>query len=304
MKRSRFFLAAVLAALALALAACGSSGSGLGSGPGAGTGSTGYRIGKAATLPASPTLDAIQKRGKIIVGTKFDQPLFGLQNPTTNRVEGFDAEIARILAIRIFGDASKVQFTEAVSKNREPFIQQGKVDVVIGTYTITDKRKKLVDFAGPYYIAGQDIMVKSDNTTIRSVTDLAGKKVCTVSGSTSEANLTRLVPTARPLLLDTYSACGEALNDGRVDAVTTDNAVLSGLVSQSSGAYKLVEKPFTNEPYGVGLKKGDTAFRTFVNDTLATAFANGDWAKAFQSTVGAVQKTTPTPPAIDRYSAS
>jgi glutamate transport system substrate-binding protein len=300
MKRRKFFLVAAVAAAAVTLGACGSSGSGPG---GSGTsGNTGtYKIQKADNLPASPTLDAIRQRGKIIVGTKFDQPLFGQQNPTNNQVEGFDTEIARILAIRIFGDPSKVQFLETVSKNREPFIQQGKVDAVVATYTINAKRKKLVDFAGPYYVAGQDIMVKTGNTSINSVADLNGKKVCTVQGSTSETNLREKAPQAQVLTLDTYSACAEALGDGRVDAETTDNVILLGLISQNSGAYKLVGKPFTSEPYGIGLRKGDNVFRTFVNDTLQEIYTNGDWAKAFASTVGAVEKNTPAPPAVDRY---
>jgi glutamate transport system substrate-binding protein len=256
---------------------------------------------KASSLPASPTLDAIKKRGKIIVGTKYDQPLFGQQNPTNNKLEGFDTEMARLVSIRIFGDPNKIEFVESVSKNREPFIQQGKVDMVAATYTINDKRKKVVDFAGPYYVAGQDIMVKSGDSSINSVTDLNGKKVCTVEGSTSEENVKTKAPQAQVTALDTYSACAEALGDGRVVAETTDNVILLGLISQNKDAYKLVGKPFTQEPYGLGMKKGDTGFRNFLNDTLEESYRNGDWAKAFASTAGTVEKSTPQPPAVDRY---
>jgi glutamate transport system substrate-binding protein len=300
MKKRFYSLAGLFAAGALALAACGGSSGG----PGATANTGGYKTVKADSLPASPTLDAIKARGKIIIGTKFDQPLFGLQNPTNGQIDGFDAEIGRLLALRIFGDPGKVSFIESVSKNREPYIQQGKVDAVIATYTINATRKKLVDFAGPYYVAGQDIMVKANDTSIAGVTDLNGKKVCTVTGSTSATNLKKFAPTAQPLLLDTYSSCAEALGDGRVQAVTTDNVVLLGLISRNPGKYKLVGKSFTQEPYGIGLKKGDDAFRSFVNDTLATAYTNGDWARAFTETVGAVEKTTPTPPALDRYTHS
>jgi glutamate transport system substrate-binding protein len=300
MKKQLYSLAALFAAGTLALAACGGS-----SGGASATVDTGgYQTTKADSLPASATLDAIKARGKIIIGTKFDQPLFGLQNPTNGRIDGFDAEIGRLLALRIFGDPNKVSFIESVSKNREPYIQQGKVDAVIATYTINDKRKALVDFAGPYYTAGQDIMVKTGDTSIAGVTDLNGKKVCTVTGSTSATNLTQFAPTAQPLLLDTYSACAEALGDGRVQAVTTDNVVLLGLISRNPSKYTLVGKSFTQEPYGIGLKTGDDAFRSFVNDTLATAYTNGDWALAFTRTVGAVAKSTPTPPALDRYTGS
>jgi glutamate transport system substrate-binding protein len=295
-------LGALAIAAALALAACGDDKGGPGGTTSAGsTTAGGYAMQKAASLPASPTLDAIKKRGKIIVGTKYDQPLFGQQNPTNNKLEGFDTEIARLVSIRIFGDPNKIEFVETVSKNREPFIQQGKVDMVAATYTINDKRKKVVDFAGPYYVAGQDIMVKSDNTAINSVTDLNGKKVCTVEGSTSEENIKTKAPRAQVTALDTYSACAEALGDGRVVAETTDNVILLGLISQNKGAYKLVGKPFTQEPYGLGMKKGDNGFRSFLNDTLEESYRNGDWAKAFTSTAGVVEKSTPQPPAVDRY---
>ncbi|ADP82294.1 glutamate ABC transporter substrate-binding protein [Pseudofrankia inefficax] len=290
------------AAIALTLAACGGSDPGPGAAPaGTAKATSGYKMTQATAFPASATLDRIRQRGELIVGTKFDQPLFGLQNPTTGKIEGFDTEIARLLSIRIFGSPDKVKFVETVSKNREPFIQQGKVDVVVATYTINDARKKLVDFAGPYYTAGQDIMVKAGDTTVHGVTDLNGKKVCTVEGSTSETNLRAKAPGASVVLVDTYSSCAEQLLDGRVDAVTTDNVVLLGLVSQHKDALKLVGTAFTSEPYGIGLIKGDDGFRAFLNDTLDEAYRNGDWASAFRSTVGTVATTVPATPTIDRY---
>src|SRR3954464_9653484 len=133
---------------------------------------------------AGSAMDAIQKKGKIVVGTKFDQPLFGLKNPTTGKVEGFDVEIANLIAKAIFGPdiTGKVDFVESVSKNREPFIQNGTVDIVVATYTINATRKQVVDFAGPYFIAHQDIMVKKGDDSIKSVNDLNGKKVCSAQG--------------------------------------------------------------------------------------------------------------------------
>jgi glutamate transport system substrate-binding protein len=242
----------------------------------------------------------IQDKGKLVVGTKFDQPLFGQKTPGGD-VEGFDTEIARQIAKAITGSEDDVEFVEAVSKNREPFIEQGKVDIVVATYTINDKRKEVVAFAGPYYIAGQDIMVKADDDSIGGVEDLAGKKVCSVEGSTSEQNVKEQAPEAEVLLFDTYSKCAQALGDGRVQAVSTDNVILLGLVDASKGAYKLVGKPFTEEPYGIGVKKDDTAFRTFINDELEKMYEDGRWAKAFADTVGKVEKTVPAPPAVDRY---
>jgi glutamate transport system substrate-binding protein len=258
------------------------------------------------TFPAGSTMANIQAKGKIVVGTKFDQPGFGQKNPTNGQVEGFDVEIAKQIAVAIFGGAPesvtpKIEFVEAVSKNREPFIQNGNVDIVVATYTINDTRKQVVDFAGPYFIARQDIMVKATDNTIKSVTDLNGKKVCTVKGSTSEKNVRDKAPQAEVVLFDTYSQCAEALTDGRVVAETTDNTILAGLVQQSNGAFKLVGNPFSDEPYGIGLKKGDEAFRTFLNDTIAKIEANGAWAKAFAATLGKLNLPTPAPPKVDRY---
>ena len=255
----------------------------------------------APSFPPGSTLDRIQKRGKLIVGTKFDQPLFGVKNPTTGNVEGFDAEIARLMARGVFGDPGKVEFIEAVSKNREPFIQEGKVDIVVATYTINDKRKEVVDFAGPYYVARQDILVKKDDNSIHSVQDLNSKKVCTAQGSTSLTNLQAQAPQADvSTLFDKYGLCVEALNDGRVQAVTTDNAILAGFVDQSPDKYKLVGAPFSNEPYGIGLMKGDSTLRAFVNTQLESIFRNGDWKKAYDKTLG---KVIPggTPPSINYY---
>ena len=258
------------------------------------------------TFDAGTTMAALQQKGKIVVGVKFDQPGFGQKNPATGEVEGFDVEVAKLIAVGIFGGTvedvdDKVEFIEAVSKNREPFIQEGKVDIVVATYTINDTRKQVVDFAGPYFVARQDIMVKADDTTIRSVNDLNGKKVCSVKGSTSEKNLVAKAPRAETLLFDTYSECAEALGDGRVVAVTTDNTILAGLVQQSQNAYKLVEAPFSDEPYGIGLKKGDDDFRDFLNDRLEEIFDGGEWAEAFEATLGQIGLKTPEPPTVDRY---
>jgi glutamate transport system substrate-binding protein len=256
--------------------------------------------GAAKSFAAGTTMARIQQAGKIKVGVKFDQRGFGLKNPTTGKVEGFDIEVANLIVAAI-GPNVQIEFVESVSKNREPFIQDGTVDMVVATYTINDARKQVVDFAGPYFVTHQDIMVKKDDTTIKSVTDLNGKKVCTAKGSTSEKNLVAKAPQAEVTLFDTYSQCAEAMTDGRVVAVTTDSPILAGLVSDSSGAFKLVEAPFSDEPYGIGVKKDDSAFRTFINDRLEEIFGNGDWAKAFEKTLGAIGLKTPEPPKVDRY---
>jgi glutamate transport system substrate-binding protein len=307
MTKRRWWLVALLSVLTLLGAACGSDDDGGAVSDDEDTTTTTAK----PSFAAGTTMAALQAKGKITVGVKYDQPGFGQKNPTSGAIEGFDVEIAKLIAQAIFGgtveDAtSKITFTEAVSKNREPFIQDGTVDLVIATYTINDARKQVVDFAGPYFAAEQDILVKTDDTTIKGVTDLNGKKVCTAKGSTSEKNVRAQAPRADVLLFDTYALCVEALADGRVVAVSTDNAILQGFVKNSNGAYKLVGAPFSKEPYGIGLKKGDDAFREFLNDTLEKVFENGEWAKAFDRTLGqgGLGLKTPEPPQVDRYTSA
>ncbi len=306
MRRSRLALAAL--AMALVAAACGG-----GDEPALDTGGDATTTSEAKPAPqfeAGTTMDAIQKQGKLRVGTKYDQPLFGLKNPVTNEIEGFDVEVAELLAAGIFGgDAEsvegKVEFIEAVSKNREPFIQEGKVDIVVATYTINDARKQQVDFAGPYLVADQDIMVRADDTTIKGANDLNGKKVCSATGSTSIKNVQAKAPRADvSVSFDRYSLCAAALEDRRVDAVSTDDAILAGLVNDNPGKFKLVGADLSDEPYGIGLKKGDDAFRNFLNDRLEETFESGEWEEAFRATVGKVITDIPEPPQVDRYTAT
>jgi glutamate transport system substrate-binding protein len=303
MRSTRVAIAAALAATALATmmatAACGST-KDLGGDTPASAGPTGgYKLTAATSLSGS--VQAIKDKGKLIVGTKYDQPGFGLQNPASQQIEGFDAEVARLISIKIFGSPDKVEFKEAKTAVREQVIQNGQVDVVIATYTINAARKAKVDFAGPYFQAGQDILVKKDNTTIKSVADLAGKKVCTQQNSTSLKNLQDKVPGLQPQTLDSYALCAEGVKDGTYDALSTDNVILLGLVSKSPDQLKVVNSPFTQEPYGIGLKKGDAALRTFVNDVLDEVFTNGDWDKAWAKTAGKFLPQAPAKPAVDRY---
>ncbi len=248
----------------------------------------------------------VADRGKLIVGTKFDQPGFGLKDPTTGKVQGFDVEVAKLVALAIFGGTpeaveGRIEFVETVSKNREPYIQTDRVDMVVATYTINDARKQVIDFAGPYFVAQQDIMVKADDDSIKGVDDLNGKSVCTVLGSTSEKNLRAKAPRANVVLFDVYSTCAEALADGRVAAVTTDSPILAGLVKARGSAFELVKNPFSDEPYGIGVKKGATEWRAFINDQLDAMFASGEWKAAFEASLGQIGLDTPEPPSVDRY---
>jgi glutamate transport system substrate-binding protein len=247
------------------------------------------------------TMAALQEAGTLRVGVKYDQPLFGVNTPSG--VEGFDAEIARLVAEGIWGEggADNVEFSEAVSAVREQILQDDQVDMVVSTYTINDDRKELVGFAGPYYVAGQDIMVEEGNPEgIEGIDDLNGQPVCSVEGSTSIDNLREMAPDAEVLSLDTYSACAEELSQGNVTAVTTDNVILIGLIDER-GEFELVDNPFTDEPYGIGVQLEQDDFRDFINDRLEEIYESGEWAEAWESTAGTVTGSTPEPPEVDRY---
>ncbi|HEX3213785.1 MAG TPA: glutamate ABC transporter substrate-binding protein [Actinomycetota bacterium] len=284
-------LAGTVLVLTLAAAACG----------GDDEGGDGGQVNEGASFAEGTTMARLNSEGAVTIGTKFDQPLFGLKN-LEGKPEGFDVEIAKLIAGEMGIAPDKIQWVETVSANREPFIQQGKVDFVVATYTINDKRKEVVDFAGPYYEAGQDIMVAKGNPEgIGGPDDLAGKKVCSVTGSTPAENIRTNYPDADLTEFDVYSKCAEALKNGQVQAVTTDNVILLGLISQDEESFELVGEPFTKEPYGIGVKKGDTEFRNFINDTLQKAYDDGRWLAAWDATAGKVAPEKPTPPTIDRY---
>jgi glutamate transport system substrate-binding protein len=299
MRVKRFAALGAAAVLAVGLAACGDTEDLNGPEPNEPAEETGYELQVADSLPAA--VQAIKDKGKIVVGTKYDQPGFGLQNPTNQQIEGFDAEIARLISIRIFGSPENVEFQEAKTAVREQVIQNGQVDIVVATYTINDDRKQVIDFAGPYFQAGQDILVKKDNTTITRLEDLAGKKVCTQANSTSEKNLKDMVQGLTPETLDSYALCAEGVKDGTYDALSTDNVILLGLVSTSPDELKVVGNPFTEEPYGIGLKKGSDELRAFINDTVDEVFRNGDWDTAWEKTAGKFLPQAPPKPTVDRY---
>jgi len=247
---------------------------------------------------AGTTMATLNEAGSITIGTKFDQPLFG-QVDASGDPQGFDVEVAKIVAAKLGISESGIVWKETASANREPFIQSGEVDMVVATYTINDARKEVISFAGPYYNAGQDILVLAGNPDgITGPEDLAGKPVCTVAGSTSEANIAEY--TDQVTALAGYADCLPLVSSGQVAALTTDNVILAGLADGSGGEFEVVGNPFTEEPYGIGVTKDDTDFRMFINDVLEEAFADGTWAAAWESTAGAVLPL-PEPPTIDRY---
>ncbi len=290
MKRTRLTLLALAAAGALVLSGCASGGGDAGGGETA-------TPEPAPTFAEGSTMAALAEAGTITIGTKFDQPLFGLVGPS-GVPEGFDVEIGKIIAGQLGIAEDDIEWVESVSANREPFIQNGEVDIVVATYTINDKRKEVVSFAGPYYMAGQSILVLADNDDIETEDDLVGQPVCSVTGSTPAANLEALG--AEVLLTDTYSNCLGPLRDGTVVAVSTDNVILAGLAAQNEGEFKVVGEPFTEEPYGIGLALEDTEFRDWINDVLEASYEDGSYEAAWNATAGTVLPFI-EPPAVDRY---
>lgn len=240
--------------------------------------------------------------GKLTVGIKYDQPGLGLRNPDGS-FSGFDVEVAEYVAGKLGVAPENIEFKESPSAQRETLIQNGEVDYIVATYSITDARKEKVDFAGPYFIAGQSLLVKSDNTDITGPESLnGGKKLCSVTGSTPAQKVKDTYAQDVQLQeFDTYSACVEALRNGAVDAVTTDDIILAGYAAQYPGELKVVGAPFTEERYGIGLAKGDDETRAKINDAIDAMIADGSWARAFNETVGASGYPIPAPPTVDRY---
>ena len=255
---SKLTALAAVGALALTMAACG--GGGAGSTDGSGT---------------------------ITIGVKEDQPGVGLREGNTR--SGFDVETAKYVARELGYAEDKINFVAAPSAQRENLITSGQVQLVFASYSITDERKKTVSFGGPYFIAGQDLLVRAEDTAITGPDSLNGKKLCSVTGSTSAKKIKdNYAGQVQLLERDGYSACVEALTSSAVDAVTTDNVILAGYAAQTqyAGKLKLVGQPFSEERYGVGLRKGDTELCGKVNAALEKMVTDGTWQKNLDATVG------------------
>jgi glutamate transport system substrate-binding protein len=266
--------AALAIALPFALSACGGGGD---SGGGGGGGDT------------------------IVIGTKFDQPGLGLKNPD-GTMSGFDVDVAKYVANELGFPEDKIEWKESPSGQRETLIQNDQVKFIAATYSITDARKEKVDFAGPYLVTGQSLLVRADNADITGAASLENnKKLCSVSGSTPAQKIKDEYPGVQLQQYDTYSACIEALKSGAIDAVTTDEVILAGYAAQQPGQFKIVGDTFSEERYGIGLKKDDAELRTKINDALEKMESSGAWKEAFDKNLGPAGITAPAPPKIDRY---
>ena len=216
---------------------------------------------------------------KIKVGIKFDQPGLGLK--TGDTYAGFDVDVATYIAGKLGKQPAQIEWVQTPSAQREDMIANGNVSFIVATYSITDTRKEKVSFAGPYLVAGQDLLVRTDDTSITGIDTLAGKKLCSVKGSTSATNVKAKVPGVQLQEFGTYSECVAALVAKGVDALTTDDSILAGYANQDQykGKVKLVGAPFSKENYGVGLKKGDTALCNQITDALKAMVSDGSWQK-------------------------
>ncbi|MET8505280.1 glutamate ABC transporter substrate-binding protein [Streptomyces sp. NPDC004787] len=304
MQRTKRTLAALalLLAAALAGAGCGKEGSPPVKGPQPGQLPV-YQVRSGFSLPDSATWNRAKKRGRLVVGVKEDQPYMGEKDPASGTYSGFDIEIARMMAASLGFDPAGITFRTIASANRETALQNGQIDYYVGTYTINDKRKKLVGFAGPYYQAGQSLLVRTDEDDIHGPADLAGKRVCSAAGSTPYQRIQKDYPRAELVAYDTYSVCVDNLLTYQVDAVTTDDTILMGYAAKVPDELKLAGTPFSKEPYGIGVPRTDTALRFALDDAIAAHEKNGDWKKAYDATLGLSGVPAPAPPAIDRYPA-
>ncbi len=257
---------------------------------------------KRVTFEVQTYMAQIQRTGKLKAGVREDTPPFGRKNPQTNKFEGFDVDLVRELGKAIFNVGDEkiddcVEWTPVVSATRIPSLNENKIDIVAATMTITEDRRKQIDFSDVYFQAGQRILVKKDNTSINKPEDMNGKTVCAATGSTSEQNITKVAPQAKKLLLASYAECLTQMQQGRSDAISTDDAILFGLVLQDPNT-KVVGPAFTKEPYGLGFKKGRTGFVDFVNRLLAKWLTDGTVKKLYDKhikSLSGVEWSVPPP---------
>lgn len=234
-----------------------------------------------ACVASLASCGAESEAGKIRIGIKFDQPGLGFKKSGT--YVGFDVDVATYIARYLGYSEDQIVWKESPSKQREAMLQNGDVDMIVASYSITDERKKTVSFAGPYFVAGQDLLVRKDDDSIKGPEDLNGKRLCTATGSTSAATVKeRFASEVQLMEQPGFAECATALFSGIVDAVTTDDIILAGLASASRGKLKVVGSPFTQEYYGVGIQQGNTAFAKQINDAIEQMIEDGSWQRAIE----------------------
>jgi ABC-type amino acid transport substrate-binding protein len=253
----------------------------------------GQPAGEARQFPADSTMGKIQDRGDITIGVKYDVPPFGFKNPQSGEVEGFDVDMGRFIAEEL---GVEPKYVEAISDNRIPFLEKGTVDLILSTMTINAERDTEIDFSQPYYIAQGRILVPK-GSDIRGLEDLNGKRVCTALGSTYEETIRERAPDADLKLVDLYSECLELLQTEAVDAISTDDVILTGMIIQDD-SLEMVGKRLTVEPYGVGIKDGDKGLQRFVDGVLRKVEEDGRWEETYQKWVGRHLNRQEQPPTM------
>jgi glutamate transport system substrate-binding protein len=295
--RAKAVLAGV--GLALSLAACGDAGDDDDSGS-----DVEVEENAADDFDDGTRMKELAEAGKVTVGVKYDQPGLGFKGATDDIPSGFDVEIAKLLVADLGidpEDTSAVTYEETISDNREPFLQQGKVDLVLASYSITDERRAVVGQTGPYFLTGQQLLVPADSD-VESIQDLAGQEVCSVTGSTSIDRINE--QGAKGIGFDSYSECVQKVLDGTVSAMSTDGSILAGYAAQNEGQLKVVGEEFSEERIGVGYSLDHPEMCEWINEVLEDSFEDGSWAAAFEKTLGPSGLETPDPPELDECPAA
>ena len=255
-------------------------------------------VAAASDIPAGSTMDKIKQRGTLIVGGSMDAPLWSQIDPTTGQFTGFDAEMGKLLAYYITGKQDTSQVVSSATQTREALLGAGTVDVVFQTYTITTQRATQVNFAGPYFTSGLVIATAAGQPKFTTLASLDGKTVIAGANTPAIAAIKAAAPTATVVTFDTDPKCVQALEQGRGVAYVQDQGILLGDAITDP---KLVidTNPITTEPYGIGLKFGDTAMKQFVNGWLTKIYADGTWTQVWKETIGTVVPgDAPAPPTI------
>jgi glutamate transport system substrate-binding protein len=297
MRITRIKAAIAVLGLSLSLAACGDAGSNdKGSDVAA-------KENAVEDFEDGTYMKELAQAGEITVGVKYDQPGLGFKGAADDIPSGFDVEIAKLLVadLGIDPESDSVTWEETISDNREPFLVEGKVDLVLASYSITDERRQVVGQTGPYFLTGQQVLVKADSD-VEGIEDLKGEEVCSVTGSTSIERID--AEGAKGVGFDSYSECVQKVLDGTVAAMSTDGSILAGFAAQNEGELKVVGEEFSEERIGVGYSLDHPEMCEWINGVLEASFEDGSWAEAFERTLGPSGVETPDPPALDECPAA
>lgn len=278
------------AGLALSLAACGDAGEE--------TDGADVEVAEDASseFDDGTRMKELADAGAVKIGVKYDQPGLGFKDAASDIPTGFDVEMAKVLAASLGISEDDVEWVETISDNREPFLQDGTVDLVLASYSITDERREVVGQAGPYLVTGQQLLVPEDSD-VASTDDLQGQEVCSVTGSTSLDNVE--AEGMKPVGFDTYSECVEKVLDGTVQAMSTDGTILAGYAAQNEGELKVVGDEFSEERIGVGYSQDYPEMCQWIVDTITAAHEDGLYEEAFNATLGPSGVEVPDLPEMD-----